>query len=162
MTEIDRNLRRKMLDAFKVRFYGRDHKKEAGDDALFAALKDVIAVRDAALEPVVYISQEDLDRMQYGFAYTVTVKAGEKGGGFNTALYDAPPILIERCNHGHRFAVTDGHPTRDGGNRCPHCMAVALDAARADLDLTRKALMWANRCNSVEVSIQEYQEAKGE
>lgn len=54
-------------------------------------------------------------------------------GMYATPLYEAPPILIEWCNHGHRFAVTDGHPTRDGGNRCPHCMAIALDAARAEL-----------------------------
>ena len=50
MTEIDRNLRRKMLDAFKVRFHDNE-KSEGYDDRLMAALEQAIAVRDAAQAP---------------------------------------------------------------------------------------------------------------
>lgn len=53
-------------------------------------------------EPVIYVSQEDFDRMRYGFAYTITVQAGEKGKHFTKPLYAAPPSIdrdavIDEC-----------------------------------------------------------------
>lgn len=52
MTEIDRNLRRRMIDAFKVRFHEKPARTEGYDDALFAGLEEAIAIRDAAMVPV--------------------------------------------------------------------------------------------------------------
>lgn len=39
--------------------------------------------------------------------------------------------VIETCDHGHRYAKLPDHPRRDGKPRCPHCLAIGLDAARA-------------------------------
>ena len=38
---------------------------------------------------------------------------------------------IDECHSGHRFAKLADHPTKDGLARCPHCLAIGLDASRA-------------------------------
>lgn len=52
---------------------------------------------------------------------------------YTVALYEAPPLLIDMCDHGHKFGKLDDHPTRDGKARCPYCMAIGLDKARAEI-----------------------------
>ena len=41
--------------------------------------------------------------------------------------------VIDTCDNDHRFAALPGHPVREGRTRCPNCMAIGLDAARAEL-----------------------------
>lgn len=36
-------------------------------------------------------------------------------------------IVIDTCDHGHKFAKLPDHPTKDGKARCPNCMAIGLD-----------------------------------
>lgn len=43
-----------------------------------------------------------------------------------------PDVLIDECEHGHKFAKLVDHPKRDGMPRCPHCLAIGLDAMRAE------------------------------
>lgn len=38
---------------------------------------------------------------------------------------------IDRCDFGHTFAKAVDHPKAIGGSRCPNCMAIGLDKARA-------------------------------
>jgi hypothetical protein len=47
--------------------------------------------------------------------------------------------VIERCEHGHRFAKLPDHPMRHGLPRCPQCMAIGLDV-RNVLSMCNKAL----------------------
>ena len=40
--------------------------------------------------------------------------------------------VIETCDRGHRFGFLPDHPRDSGGlKRCPHCLAIGLDAERA-------------------------------
>lgn len=44
-------------------------------------------------------------------------------------------IVIDTCDYGHRFAVMHGHPKDSNGKaRCPLCLSIGLDAARANAD----------------------------
>jgi hypothetical protein len=49
--------------------------------------------------------------------------------------------VIDMCEMGHRFAKLDDHPTKDGSPRCPHCMALGLDAARAQNERQLAAIL---------------------
>lgn len=48
----------------------------------------------------------------------------------------AHEAVIEACDAGHKFAKLSDHPLRDGWPRCPHCMAIGLDAERASTKAT--------------------------
>lgn len=48
--------------------------------------------------------------------------------------------LIETCEYGHKFVKLPDHPRTDMGARCPYCMSIGLDAARAERDRLREAL----------------------
>lgn len=51
-----------------------------------------------------------------------------------------PDPLIETCDeNGHRYAKLPDHPMRDGSPRCPHCMAIGLDRARAEIKAMTQA-----------------------
>jgi len=43
-------------------------------------------------------------------------------------------VVIDTCDVGHKFAKLSDHPKRDGVPRCPHCMSIGLDSARATLE----------------------------
>lgn len=42
---------------------------------------------------------------------------------------------IETCDYGHRFGFLPDHPRKDGLKRCPHCMAIGLDALLSERTL---------------------------
>ena len=42
--------------------------------------------------------------------------------------------VIDTCAFGHKFAKLSDHPKKDGKARCPHCLAIGLDVARALAD----------------------------
>ena len=48
--------------------------------------------------------------------------------------------VIDTCDQGHKFAKLPDHPRRDGLARCPHCMAIGLDAATAERDAAHNEL----------------------
>lgn len=39
-------------------------------------------------------------------------------------------VVIDECHRGHRFPKLPDHPKKDGQARCPHCLAIGLDAER--------------------------------
>lgn len=53
---------------------------------------------------------------------------------FVISMLNAAPsqVVIDTCDSGHRFAKLSDHPMRDGKARCPHCLAIGLDAARSE------------------------------
>lgn len=42
--------------------------------------------------------------------------------------------IIDTCEQGHNFAKLSDHPKKDGRPRCPTCMSIGLNLARAELD----------------------------
>lgn len=40
-------------------------------------------------------------------------------------------LVTEMCDQGHKFSKLPDHPKKDGLARCPHCMAIGIDALRS-------------------------------
>jgi len=43
-------------------------------------------------------------------------------------------VILDMCDYGHKFAKLHNHPHKDGRPRCPMCLSIGLDAARAELE----------------------------
>lgn len=40
--------------------------------------------------------------------------------------------VVDTCDQQHKFVKLPDHPTKDGKARCPYCLAIGLDAERAE------------------------------
>ena len=56
------------------------------------------------------------------------------------AANEREACLMGTCEMGHKFGMLADHPERDGVARCPHCMAIGLDAIRLDYERLRSVV----------------------
>lgn len=61
------------------------------------------------------------------------IQAGWIADAILSRLQPSGDGVVEQCEQVHRFIKLPDHPRKDGLSRCPHCMAIGLDAARQEL-----------------------------
>lgn len=64
-----------------------------------------------------------------------------KATSANESTDDKLTIVIDTCDHGHKFAKLPDHPRRHDMSRCPYCMSVGLDLAREQKEKQLKAIL---------------------
>lgn len=59
----------------------------------------------------------------------------------DNAIEAVPEVVIDTCDHGHKFAKLPDHPRRHDMSRCPYCMSAGLDLAREQKEKQLKAIL---------------------